>query len=137
MSLFHRVRGRFPGFQATADVDPHEWRLPSYSYASPSSPKSPTNKALKRASTGFIIGGGGSNSEEDALVTGYRAALYFAVGICAVALVLDFAFVRLVHDNREGWEDPADADPADEDVVAPAAATGTELRPFPSQVEQR
>ena len=69
MSLFHRVRGRFPGFQATADVDPHEWRLPSYSYASPSSPKSPTNKALKRASTGFIIGGGGSNSSSSTNIT--------------------------------------------------------------------
>ncbi|KAK7743369.1 hypothetical protein SLS62_010643 [Diatrype stigma] len=69
------------------------------------------------------------------VVTGYKSALYFAVGICVAALVLDFAFVRLVHDNREGWEDPADADPADE-VTAPVA-TGTELRQLPSQLDQR
>ncbi|RYP40929.1 hypothetical protein DL767_001410 [Monosporascus sp. MG133] len=48
------------------------------------------------------------------------------VGICVVALVLDLAFVRLVHDNCEGWADPADADPADE--VAAPVATGAELQ---------
>ena len=81
-------------------------------------------------------------SETDRTVRGYKAGLYFAVGICVVALVLDLAFVRLVRDVREGWEDPADADPADpnpaEEAAAPVA-TGTELRPLPSSshVEQR
>lgn len=69
-------------------------------------------------------------------VTGYRGALYFAVGLCVASLILDIGFVRLVHDNREGWEDPADADPADEVVVAPLA-TGTELRELRPQLEQR
>ncbi|KAI2622363.1 MFS general substrate transporter [Hypoxylon sp. NC1633] len=69
------------------------------------------------------------------MVTGYRGALYFAVGLCITALILDIGFVRLVHDNREGWEDPADIDPAD-DVTAPVA-TGTELRELQPQLEQR
>ncbi|KAI0837021.1 MFS general substrate transporter [Hypoxylon sp. FL0890] len=38
-------------------------------------------------------------------------------------------------DNREGWQDPADADPADE-VIAPVV-TGTELREMQLQPEQR
>ncbi|RYP72297.1 hypothetical protein DL771_004271 [Monosporascus sp. 5C6A] len=67
-------------------------------------------------------------------VRGYRSA-YFAVGICVVALVLDLAFVRLVQDNREGWADPADADPADE--VAAPVATGAELQQLQSRTEQR
>ncbi|RYP21346.1 hypothetical protein DL765_002247 [Monosporascus sp. GIB2] len=68
-------------------------------------------------------------------IRGYRSALYFAVGICVVALVLDLAFVRLVHDNRESWADPADADPADE--VAAPVATGAELQQLQSRTEQR
>ncbi|RYO77347.1 hypothetical protein DL766_007943 [Monosporascus sp. MC13-8B] len=64
----------------------------------------------------------------------YRSALYFAVGICVVALALDLAFVRLVHDNRDGWADPADADPADE--VAAPVATGAELQQLQSRTEQ-
>lgn len=74
------------------------------------------------------------------VVTGYRSALYFAVGICALGLALDFGFVRFMHDNREGWEDPADAYPADADPIDEATApvvTGTELRQLPSHVEQR
>ncbi|RYP81425.1 hypothetical protein DL769_001991 [Monosporascus sp. CRB-8-3] len=66
---------------------------------------------------------------------GYRSALYFAVGICVVALVLDLAFVRLVDDNREGWADPADADPADE--VAAPVATGAELQQPQPRTERR
>ncbi|KAI0149629.1 MFS general substrate transporter [Hypoxylon sp. NC0597] len=69
------------------------------------------------------------------VVTGYRGALYFTVALCVAALILDIGFVRLVQDNREGWEDPADADPADE-VIAPVV-TGTELRELQPQPEQR
>ncbi|KAI1770770.1 hypothetical protein F4818DRAFT_445952 [Hypoxylon cercidicola] len=68
-------------------------------------------------------------------VMGYRGALYLAVGLCVAVLVLDIGFVRLVRDNREGWEDPADADSAD-DIVAPVA-TGTELRELRPELEQR
>ncbi|KAI0881358.1 MFS general substrate transporter [Annulohypoxylon maeteangense] len=68
-------------------------------------------------------------------VVGYRGALYFTVALCAASLILDICFVRLVQDNREGWEDPADADPADE-VIAPVA-TGTELRELQPHLEQR
>ncbi|XXH05336.1 hypothetical protein Hte_011762 [Hypoxylon texense] len=74
-------------------------------------------------------------SKSRGMVTGYRGALYFAVGLCVASLILDIGFVRLVHDNREGWEDPADEDPADE-VVAPVA-TGTELRDMRPQLDQR
>ncbi|OTA94960.1 hypothetical protein M434DRAFT_236042 [Hypoxylon sp. CO27-5] len=69
------------------------------------------------------------------IVTGYRGALYFTVGLCVAALILDVGFVRLVQDNREGWEDPADVDPADE-VIAPVV-TGSELRELQPQPEQR
>jgi predicted MFS family arabinose efflux permease len=41
-------------------------------------------------------------------VHGYRAALYFGVGIAAVALIVDVIFVRMKRDEREGWEDEAD-----------------------------
>ncbi|KAI1085622.1 MFS general substrate transporter [Whalleya microplaca] len=68
-------------------------------------------------------------------VTGYKAALWFAVGICIAALVIDLAFVRLVKDNREGWDDPADIDPADE--AERSTATGTELPQIRSHLEQR
>ncbi|KAI2467591.1 MFS general substrate transporter [Annulohypoxylon bovei var. microspora] len=68
-------------------------------------------------------------------VVSYRGALYFAVAVCVASLILDVCFVRLVQDNREGWENPADADPADE-VIAPVA-TGTELRELQPQLEQR
>ncbi|KAI9036820.1 MFS general substrate transporter [Aspergillus affinis] len=37
-------------------------------------------------------------------IWGYRAALYFGVGISVVALVLDVFFVRMVKDEREGWQ---------------------------------
>lgn len=38
-------------------------------------------------------------------IMGYRSALYFGVGISAVALILDVLFVRLVKDDRQGWHD--------------------------------
>jgi hypothetical protein len=41
-------------------------------------------------------------------VHGYRAALYFGVGIAAVALMVDVLFVRMKRDEREGWEEEAD-----------------------------
>lgn len=75
------------------------------------------------------VGRGGSDP-----VRGYKAALFFAAGISAVALVLDVFFVRLVKDEREGWADENDADPADAveltSTLAPqtqAATTATEL----------
>ncbi|KAE9374123.1 major facilitator superfamily MFS-1 [Stipitochalara longipes BDJ] len=41
-------------------------------------------------------------------VNGYRAALYFGVGIAVVALVVDVVFVRIQRDEREGWVDEVD-----------------------------
>lgn len=38
-------------------------------------------------------------------IMGYRSALYFGVGISAVAFILDVLFVRLVKDDRQGWHD--------------------------------
>lgn len=59
-------------------------------------------------------------------IKGYRAALFFGVGISIVALLLDVFFVRLVRDERQGWEDENDADPADE-VVELASMTSTRM----------
>ncbi|KAE8390755.1 major facilitator superfamily domain-containing protein [Aspergillus alliaceus] len=67
----------------------------------------------------------------DSRIMGYRAALYFGVAISAVALILDVCFVRLVKDEREGWEE--------EDLVAlneielqgHAEATGAQLPAAP------
>ena len=42
------------------------------------------------------------------MTTGYRAALYFGAGIAAIGLFIDMTSVRMVRDEREGWEDPAD-----------------------------
>jgi MFS family permease len=38
-------------------------------------------------------------------VPGYRAALYFGAGIAAVSLLLDFVFVRVPKNDREGWDE--------------------------------
>jgi hypothetical protein len=40
---------------------------------------------------------------------GYRSALYFAIGVGLVAVVLDLAFVRVLRDKREGRGDDRDA----------------------------
>ena len=38
-------------------------------------------------------------------VQSYRAALYFGAGLALLALLLDFVFVRMPKDEREGWDD--------------------------------
>ncbi|KAL2829447.1 major facilitator superfamily domain-containing protein [Aspergillus cavernicola] len=54
-------------------------------------------------------------------IRGYRAALWFGVAICVVALLLDLGFVRRVKDEREGWD-------GDEFVeVELAATTGAQV----------
>ena len=59
-------------------------------------------------------------------VKGYRAALYFGVGLAAVAFLLDIGFVRMAKDEREGW-----ADVSDDDSAPRAVSTGTELSSAP------
>lgn len=61
---------------------------------------------------------------------GYRAVLYFGVALAVAGLVLNFIFVRVPKDEREGW-DPADQDSDDIPVVGATlrrggAATGVE-----------
>ncbi|KAI9740020.1 MAG: hypothetical protein M1818_004771 [Claussenomyces sp. TS43310] len=56
-------------------------------------------------------------------VLGYRAALIFGAGLAAIAIVLDVLFVRMVKDEREGW-DPAD-EHAREDLVQASASRAT------------
>lgn len=61
---------------------------------------------------------------------GYRAVLYFGVALAVAGLVLNFIFVRVPKDEREGW-DPADQDTEDIPVVGATlrrggAATGVE-----------
>lgn len=48
-------------------------------------------------------------------LTGYRAALYFGVGLAALALVFDLLYVRMPRDRREGWSD------SDKEVLQAAA----------------
>ena len=57
---------------------------------------------------------GGSDGRSAVLenIPGYRAALYFGAGIAAVSLFLDFVFVRVPKNDREGWdEDLEDVEP--------------------------
>ncbi|KAH8900245.1 MFS general substrate transporter [Thozetella sp. PMI_491] len=58
-------------------------------------------------------------------VYGYRAALLFGFALAVVGLALDFAWVRMPKDEREGWnEDEADATAVE--LVVPVAATGVD-----------
>ncbi|KAL9096066.1 MAG: hypothetical protein Q9165_001588 [Trypethelium subeluteriae] len=68
------------------------------------------------------------------IINGYRSALWFGVGIAAVALILDMAFVRMAKDDREGWADENDRDPADEGV---AMASGAVLESESRRVASR
>ncbi|KAH7170000.1 major facilitator superfamily domain-containing protein [Dactylonectria macrodidyma] len=42
-------------------------------------------------------------------VLGFRAALYFGAAIAVIGLILDFAFVRVPKDEREGWDESTEA----------------------------
>lgn len=58
-----------------------------------------------------VVKGSTEGSEEQNVlnsVSGYRAALYFGAGIAAVSLLLDFAFVRVPKNDREGWDEGLD-----------------------------
>lgn len=57
--------------------------------------------------------------EVQQLVDGYRAALYFGVALAAVGLALDFAFVRMPRDVRQGWDEALEDS---EDVAIRASA---------------
>ena len=67
----------------------------------------------------------------------YRAALYFSVGIGIMALVLDILFVRVVKDEREGWEDAHDSDPADSIGLEETTLRGTSIGTWGSGTELR
>lgn len=60
------------------------------------------------------------NKHATDMTTGYRAALYFGAGIAAIGLLIDVTSVRMVRDQREGWDDPED----DIDVGADAEPQG-------------
>ena len=48
------------------------------------------------------------NDSHDSLpVRGYRAALYFGMGMAVLALVIGVLFVKMHKDTREGWEETA------------------------------
>ncbi|BAE65573.1 unnamed protein product [Aspergillus oryzae RIB40] len=64
-------------------------------------------------------------------ITGYRAALYFGVTISAVALILDVCFVRLVKDEREGWEEEDLLAINEIELQGRAEATGAQLPAAP------
>ncbi|OGM49823.1 efflux pump antibiotic resistance protein [Aspergillus bombycis] len=60
-------------------------------------------------------------------IMGYRAALYFGVAISVVALILDVCFVRLVKDEREGWEEEDRLALHEIELQGRAEATGAQL----------
>ena len=68
------------------------------------------------------------------ITQGYRSALWFGVGIAALALVLDMAFVRMTKDDREGWTDENDRDPADDGI---AMVSGVTVRTESQRVASR
>lgn len=55
-------------------------------------------------------------------VYGFRAVLYFGVALALAGLVLDFAFVRMPKDEREGW-DPDDQDAENIPVIGTTMRT--------------
>lgn len=59
------------------------------------------------------------------LVEGYQAALYFGTAVAVAALVLDFAFVRMPKDEREGW---GDDEREDIELTTAPVATAVERR---------
>lgn len=61
------------------------------------------------------------------MVTGYTSAFYFGVGISAIALILDVIFVRLVKDNRQGWDDEDQVVASDTELTGQAETTGVSL----------
>ncbi|PWI66611.1 hypothetical protein PCL_05024 [Purpureocillium lilacinum] len=64
-------------------------------------------------------------------VSGYRAALYFAAGIAFLGLVLDFAFVRVPKNEREGWDEEL------EDHSAPEPQLGAVLAAEATAVDRQ
>ncbi|KAL1866455.1 hypothetical protein VTK73DRAFT_4689 [Phialemonium thermophilum] len=74
--------------------------------------------------TSLIRRGGKSGGDVDP-VPGYRAALYFGFALAVASLVLDFVFVRMPKDDREGWASADDSDDAETFGVA----TGVTIRP--------
>ena len=61
-------------------------------------------------------------------VKGYKAALFFGVGLATAALVCDLLFVRMAKDEREGWDREADLDTTDEAGEATGVETVWELQ---------
>ena len=66
------------------------------------------------------------NKKGGSVMTGIRAALYFAVALAGVALILNTLLVRMEKDEREGWEDPEDNQL--EESQAQGNSTATEQR---------
>ncbi|KAF5664738.1 aminotriazole resistance [Fusarium heterosporum] len=64
----------------------------------------------------------GTNDDDE--VKGYRAALYFAIGLAMLGLALDVVFVRLPKDDREGWDDTAGGDERELDGRTTAVEAG-------------
>ncbi|KAK3935941.1 major facilitator superfamily domain-containing protein [Diplogelasinospora grovesii] len=59
-------------------------------------------------------------------VKGYRAALFFGFALAVAALMLDFAWVRMPKDDREGWVEGDDIEMDDAQLVT-GGTTGAEV----------
>jgi MFS family permease len=55
------------------------------------------------------------------IVSGYRGAFYFAVAIGIVGLLLNFAFVKMPKDEREGWDEALEIQEVSESTVSATA----------------
>lgn len=57
-------------------------------------------------------------------VRGYRAALWFGVGLAVAGLLIDFAFVRMPKDEREGWGTETEGETYPDEPGVSGHATG-------------
>ncbi|KAK6834584.1 hypothetical protein PG987_009278 [Apiospora arundinis] len=60
------------------------------------------------------------------LVGGYRAALYFGVALAVAGLLIDFAFVRMPKDEREGWGEDTEGETYHDEPGVSGHATGVQ-----------
>jgi len=59
-------------------------------------------------------------------VKGYRAALFFGAALALAGLLIDFAFVRMPKDEREGWGTDAEGDSYEDEPGASGHTTGAQ-----------
>ncbi|KAK8100866.1 major facilitator superfamily-domain-containing protein [Apiospora kogelbergensis] len=59
-------------------------------------------------------------------IKGYRAALYFGAALAVAGLLIDFAFVRMPKDEREGWGADTEGETYHDELGVTGHATGVQ-----------